>query len=130
MFYDNWLLTDLVRVNWGRFYTEVSYNILPLLGFKKNKEGAKRNALYRREEVKLPVFARLERLNTHAQVTEALANEMRNQSDLTALAVGFNFNPKRNIVLKANYQFRWNTIPLSTGQLEGDRFELGLGFIF
>ena len=112
------------------FYTEVSYDILPLLGFNKKKEGSMNNIIYKREEVKLPVFARIERLNTHASITEALQNAERNQSDMTVLSLGVNFFTKRNIVLKANYQFRWNKEPLPSGEFEGDRVEFGVGFIF
>ena len=112
------------------FYTEVSYDILPLLGFNKKKEGAVDNFFMKRREFKLPVFARIERLNTHNTIHESLINEARSQSDLTALSLGFNFNTRKNIVFKANYQFRWNKEPMINGEYEGDRVEVGLGFIF
>lgn len=115
---------------WG-FYTELSYDILPLLGFDKNKSGKREpNFLFNRKQFKLPVFARLERLDTHSAIHESLINEERSRSNLTTLSIGANFNTKRNIVFKANYQFRWNTEPISTGEMEGDRIEVGLGFIF
>lgn len=115
---------------WG-FYTEVSYDILPILGYKKQKADAKKdNFFFKREEFKLPVFARLERLDTHSSIHESLRNQPLMRSNLTTLSLGANFNTRRNIVFKANYQFRWNTEPLSTGEFEGDRIEVGLGFIF
>ncbi len=112
------------------YYTEVSYDILPLLGFSPKKEGAKDNFFVKRAEFKLPVFARFERLNTHAGVNEKLVNEAKSQSDLTTLTMGVNFNPRRNIVVKSNYQVRWNKAPLESQLHEGNRFELGMGFIF
>ena len=80
--------------------------------------------------MKLPVFIRYERLNTHANIEAALLNEPVFQSDLTAITMGVNFNPRRNIVLKTNYQVRTNAKELEDGSSEGNRFELGLGFIF
>jgi hypothetical protein len=112
------------------FYTEVSYDILPLLGFNKKKENAVDNFLLKRNEFKLPIFARIERLNTHNTIHESLISQPRSQSDLTALSLGFNFNTRKNIVFKANYQFRWNREPMTSGEYEGDRIEVGLGFIF
>lgn len=112
------------------YYAEMSYDILPLLGFNKKKEGSNDNFFYRRREVKLPVFARIERLNTHESVSPSLQGLSRLQSDITALSLGFNFNTRKNIVFKANYQFRWSQVPMSNGELEGDRVEVGFGFIF
>jgi hypothetical protein len=113
------------------YYAEVGYDILPILGLNKRKErGRADNVLIRAQEIKLPIFVRYERLNTHAQVDPELANEQIFQSDLTTLTVGANFNPRRNIVLKTNYQFRHNKQALANGMFEGDRFEAGIGFIF
>lgn len=115
---------------WG-FYTEMSYDILPLLGFKKNKPDAKEpNFFFNRKEFKLPVFARLERLDTHSGVNQSLLNESFSRSNLTTLSIGANFNTRRNIVFKANYQFRRNKEPMTSGEYEGDRVEVGIGFIF
>lgn len=113
------------------FYAEASYDILPLLGFKKQKDDAKNdNFFFKREEFKLPLFARIERLDTHRSVHELLRDQEILRSNLTTLTLGANFNTRRNIVFKANYQFRWNKETLPTGEFEGDRIEVGLGFIF
>ncbi|MFC4871864.1 hypothetical protein [Negadavirga shengliensis] len=112
-------------------YGEVSYDILPALGW--NKPGPSRdkdNLFIRRNEFKLPLFVRMERLNTHAGVHDQLAHLARSQTDLTTLTMGLNFNPRRNMVLKSNYQIRWNDRPMENGEYEGNRFEMGLGFIF
>jgi hypothetical protein len=113
------------------YYTEVGYDILPHLRVadKKEKSGGN-NFLIKPGEMKLPLFIRYERLNTHANIEAALLNEPVFQSDLTAITIGANFNPRRNVVLKTNYQLRTNAKELEDGSVEGNRFELGLGFIF
>ncbi len=117
------------------YYAEVGYNIWPHLN-RNNKKGGdenskgRNNSLIRSHEIKLPVFVRYERLDTHAGIDENLTDKPLFQSNLTAITVGANFNPRRNIVVKTNYQFRNNREPLSNGNYEGNRFELGLGFIF
>lgn len=113
------------------WYAEAGYDILSLFRGKSMKQGKRKdNFLIRHSETKIPVFARYEYLNTHASLHPELIDFQRFQKDLHAFTLGFNFNPRRSIVLKANYQFRWNAEPLSTGELEGNRMELGAGFIF
>ena len=113
------------------FYGEVGYDLLPLLGLNKRKAKEKKdNILIKEKEMKLPIFIRYEQLNTHANVHESLLGLPIYQSDLSTVTVGLNFNPRRNIVLKTNYQFRNNRAVLPNGEFEGNRFELGLGFIF
>jgi hypothetical protein len=113
------------------YYLELGYDILPLFtGRRPSGRSEKDNFLTRRSEMKLPLFARFEQLNTHAGIHPALLSEQRFQKDLKALTVGVNFNPRRSFVFKANYQYRWNKQPLSTGEMEGNRVELGMGFIF
>jgi hypothetical protein len=112
------------------YYTEVGYDILPLLGVNKSRSRDKNSFLIKPSELKLPIFVRYERLDTHAQIDPKLADQPIFQSDLTAVTVGANFNPRRNVVMKTNYQFRNNRSALADGVYEGDRFECGLGFIF
>lgn len=112
------------------YYAELGYDILPLLGINKNQSRDKNSFLIKRNELKLPVFIRYERLDTHAKIDPKLAEMPIFQSDLTAITMGANFNPRRNVVLKTNYQFRNNRQPLFDGATEGNRFEFGLGFIF
>lgn len=111
-------------------YGEMSYDILPALGWNRPGQSDKDNFLLKRNEFKLPLFVRVERLNTHAGVHENLVHAVRSQTNLTTLTMGLNFNPRRNVVLKTNYQMRWNDRPLENGEYEGNRFEMGLGFIF
>ncbi|WP_143962871.1 porin [Litoribacter populi] len=111
------------------YYLEVGYDLMPFFRNRDMLKG-KSTFYYRPQEVMLPLFFRYEHLNTHASVHPDLLDFERFQSDLRVLTVGANFNPRRNVVLKTNYQFRWNRQPLSTGESEGNRFEFGFGFIF
>ncbi len=111
------------------YYAEVGYDILPFFR-KEEKNSSKGNRFYRPGEMKLPLFVRYEQLNTHAEVHPELSELDRSQTDLTAISVGVNFNPRKNIVFKSNYQFRLSDIELPNGEMEGNRFEVGLGFIF
>jgi hypothetical protein len=110
------------------YYFEAGYNILSL--FKSGISKERNNFFIRHQETKLPLFVRYERLDTHATVHPELAHLPYSQTDLHTVTFGANFNPRRSIVFKANYQFRWNKAPLTTGEYEGNRFEIGTGFIF
>ena len=113
------------------YYAEVGYDILPVLGLNKRKaKGKSDNFLIKANEMKLPVFVRYERLDTHAGVSNIFNNSDLLRSDLNVVTIGANFNPRRSIVIKANYQIRDNDQPLFTGDFEGNRFEIGVGFIF
>ena len=110
------------------YYLEVGYDLIGAI--RKKEVSGDGNLVFKPKEFKLPLFARIEHLNTHSSVHESLRSEERFQRDLKALTLGVNFNPRKSIVLKANYQFRWNRHPLTTGEMEGDRIEVGMGFIF
>lgn len=79
-------------------------------------------------EWKMPTWFRYERLDTHASVASSFENRAFDRQNLEIISVGANLRPKRNLVFKANYQFRENLaesiIP------EANRLELGLGLIF
>lgn len=107
---------------------ELGYDFLPLLrGSNPHKNIEK--WYFKSHEIKLPVFLRYERLNTHSSIDPRLQNLTRVQNDLDIWTVGFNFNTRENIVLKANYQFRNNRYK-QTRVPESNITELGLGFIF
>jgi hypothetical protein len=112
------------------YYTEIGYDVWPFLKGSRKSSKEKNNSLIRSKEIKFPLFIRYERLNTHNRIDENLLTEPIFKSDLTAITIGANFNPRRNIVIKTNYQFRNNKAPLADGSIEGNRFEIGLGFIF
>lgn len=115
------------------FYFEVGVDILPY--FRKQEGDPRRTWLYRTDEFKLPIFVRYERLDTHSRIDPALAARMPEgtqvfRSNLDVVTVGVNFNPRKNLVLKTNYQFRRNRARAPYLAEEGDRLEFGLGFIF
>ncbi len=81
-------------------------------------------------EMKLPIFVRLEHLNTHKEVEQELIALPRVQNYMTILAIGTNFNFTEDIVLKANYQFRNSHTSTEFAIPTGNYIELGLGFNF
>ncbi|MFN6943587.1 MAG: hypothetical protein ACK4ND_01465 [Cytophagaceae bacterium] len=96
------------------YYAELRCDVLPY---------------FAKTDWKLPLFVRYERLNTHHSISPELADIARAQQDLEIITVGGNLRPKKNITLKANYQFRNNRYTDSFLP-ESNRFEMGLGFIF
>ncbi|MCC5944958.1 MAG: hypothetical protein JJT94_08475 [Bernardetiaceae bacterium] len=78
---------------------------------------------------KLPVFFRLEQLRTHASVHANLMDIEREELDLFNITCGINYRPKRNIALKANYQFR-NNRSRFTEMREPNLLEFGIGLIY
>jgi hypothetical protein len=110
------------------FLFELGCDILPYL--RKGKEvSPKEGRLYNTEEMKLPLFFRYERLNTHQAVHASLLQSPRAESNMSVWTMGLNFNPRQNIVAKANYQYRFNYYE---GDLKPRKHivELGIGFIF
>ncbi|WP_161627676.1 hypothetical protein [Eisenibacter elegans] len=109
------------------YLLEAGYDLWPWLcrSPKRHRE----NWFYDSQGVKLSLFARYERLNTHQHVLPALEALPRSANDLDVWTVGMNFNPRENIVFKANYQYRFNraTQALTPQQ---DLIETGIGFIF
>jgi hypothetical protein len=112
---------------------EAGYDILPWLrkskGEVEENNDKKENFFYKKKEMKLPVFARYERLNTHNTKDFRLIGNPTTINDLDVVTFGINFNTRENIVFKANYQWRNNRYnPLQTK--EPDFIELGFGYIF
>jgi hypothetical protein len=111
------------------YYLEIGVDILPY--FRRSAGDPRQTWLYRTNEFKLPLFVRYERLDTHNRIDPALAGEEPVfRSNLDVVTVGVNFNPRKNLVLKANYQFRRNRARAAYLADEGDRLEFGLGVIF
>ena len=77
---------------------------------------------------KLPLWLRYERLDTHASIVSSFENRNFNRQNLEIISIGANLRPRKNLVIKGNYQFRKN---LSKTMFdEADRVEFGLVFIF
>jgi hypothetical protein len=118
---------------WG-VYAEVGCDILHY--FRRwRRDEPKQTFLYRTDEFKLPLFVRYERLDTHSRIDPMLQSRIDAgapvfRSNLDIVTLGLNFNLRKNLVLKANYQIRHNRERSPDVAIEGDRFELGMGFIF
>ena len=110
------------------YLVEFGANILPYLRDESNIKH-KKNWLWDSEELKLSVFARYERLNTHFSLDNSLLLEPRVENDLSILTAGINFNSKENIVFKANYRFARNWYENSSTP-QKNYIEFGIGFIF
>lgn len=113
------------------YYVEAGWDLFSVLR-PRSSSAPRHSFFFRSDELKLPLFLRYERLDTHARLDDRLAERLPadvrvQRSDLDIVTIGANFNPRRSIVLKANYQFRRNREP---GFPEANRLEAGLGFIF
>lgn len=86
------------------------------------------SVLKSRKNWKLPLWVRYERLDTHASVASSFENMPIDRQNLSIISLGANLRPRKNIVLKGNYQFRNNRT--ETVIPEADRVEFGIGFIF
>jgi len=105
---------------------EAGYDLLPHL--RKTPAEEKKNWLMHNTKMKLPVFLRYERLNTHLDVHASLADLSRVQNDLDIITAGINFMPRENVTIKGNYQWRYNHAETATPQ--ANVVEFGIGFIF
>jgi hypothetical protein len=114
---------------------ELGCDILPYLRKKgnveheRNTEERKKGFLYDTHEMKLSLFSRYERLNTHHQVHASLQALPRVENNMNIWTFGVNFNSKENIVFKANYQYRLNQFAADPNPVK-HIFETGMGFIF
>ena len=107
---------------------EAGCDILPYIR-KQRDVKSKDNFFFDTQEMKLSVFGRYERLNTHQSVHGELSNLPRVENNLGIWTAGINFNTKENIVIKANYQYRRNYFT-EDPKPSKNIFETGIGFIF
>ncbi|MCE7055495.1 hypothetical protein LZF95_12480 [Algoriphagus sp. AGSA1] len=110
------------------YLMEIGVDIMPYLR-RGRSIPVKKSFLFDTHEMKLSVFSRYERLNTHKKIEAALEDLPRIESDMDIWTIGLNFNTRENIVLKANYQYRLNKF---TGDPDPRKniIETGIGFIF
>ncbi|MEC3907652.1 porin [Tamlana sp. 2201CG12-4] len=107
---------------------ELGCDILPYL--RKNKTVRPGSSFFHNnQEMKLSLFSRYERLNTHYKISPNLEQFPRAENNLSIWTFGINFNTTEHIVLKANYQHRTN-FNLTGPNHINHTFEAGLGFIF
>lgn len=107
---------------------ELGCDILPYFRNEKNIKH-KKSFLFDSHEMKLSLFARYERLNTHQSIHPSIQNLPRIENNMDIWTFGINFNTKENIVLKANYQYRMNRFANDPNPIK-NIFETGIGFIF
>ncbi|MDR7129358.1 hypothetical protein J2X69_001695 [Algoriphagus sp. 4150] len=107
---------------------ELGCDILPYLRRNDSING-KKSFLFNTHEMKLSLFSRYERLNTHHSIHQDIQSLPRIENNLEILTFGVNFNTKENIVLKANYQHRKNNFVGDSNPIN-NVFETGIGFIF
>jgi len=107
---------------------EFGCDILPYI---RNKDSVKhkKTFFYDTHEMKLSLFSRYERLNTHHNIHQNIQTLPRVENNLHIWTFGVNFNTKENIVFKANYQYRINKFTDNLTPYK-NIFEIGLGFIF
>lgn len=110
------------------YLIELGCDILPYLR-KRKKITGKEGFLYNSQELKLSLFGRYERLNTHQGVHQSLIHLPRVENNMDIWTIGVNFNTRTHLVLKANYQYR-NSKILSDVDPGGHIVETGVGFIF
>lgn len=108
---------------------ELGCDILPYLQKNKQNKLHKKTFLYDNHDMKLSLFTRYERLNTHQSVHQDLVSFPRIESDMDILTLGINFNTKENIVFKVNYQYRKNKSNFDPTPIK-NIVETGIGFIF
>lgn len=131
--------TDLIHQLTGEVLGSETYGYLFEYGidvlpyFRKGKTFANTGKWAAdKAEMKLPLFVRYERLDTHAGFDRRLLpNDVNNpfvRGDLSIWTLGVNFNTSDNLVFKANYQIRSNKN--TSARPEGNLFEVGVGFIF
>jgi len=107
---------------------ELGCDILPYLR-KKDKFKTKKSFFYNTQEMKLSLFSRYERLNTHQSIHQGIHALPRVENNMNIWTFGVNFNAQENIVLKANYQYRINRYSGDPRPIK-HILETGIGFIF
>ena len=107
------------------YYAEVGMDILYYFNISKESE----NRFFDFHEMKLPIFARYERINTHNTIDNSLYHLPYKTSDMEIITMGLNYNPNEDFVVKANYQIRNNKSKIDNGPIS-NLFEFGIGFNF
>ncbi len=107
---------------------ELGCDVLPYIR-KKKSANSKQSFLYDTHEMKLSVFTRYERLNTHHSIHQNIQALPRVENNMDIWTFGVNFNAKENVVFKANYQYRINKFDNDPNPIK-NIFETGIGFIF
>lgn len=112
------------------FYLEGGYDLLGRWrrrkGYTAGHHGEKK--FFNRSEYELPIFARIERLDTHAAVDPALQGMSFFRNDLEIFMIGMNFFANEDFVFKINYQLQENLAAAPGVRSDVDLLEIGIGF--
>ncbi len=87
-------------------YLDAGLDILPFFmrtSEKKDKFNQAKHRVFRREHAMIPVFARIERLNTHHQISAELPAEEASIQNNFILTLGFNYEPNEQMAVKMDY---------------------------
>jgi hypothetical protein len=109
-------------------YAEAGYDLLPLfLGTveKREKFNTAKHRVFRREHAMLPVFVRLERLNTHQAIAAGLPASEAIIQDIVSVTFGINYEPNEQMAIKVDY-----IIGNNRSGANKELFEFGLGLSF
>ena len=114
------------------FYVEGGYDLLGRWrrrqGYTAEHHGEKK--FFNRSEFQMPIFARLERLDTHESVADSLQALSFFRNDLEVFMIGLNFFANEDFVFKLNYQMRDNLAAEGTDRSDVNLLEIGIGFAF
>lgn len=112
------------------YYLEAGYDILKLIFNNKQKVEAfnhNPNRLFRRENAKFSVFARYERLDTHASIISSLQGLPNDRQNLDIVVCGLNYEPSDMAVIKINYKYLNNR---NKSDFDENLLEVGIGVSF
>lgn len=110
------------------FLMELGCDILPWIRSDRPIRSSDRWH-YNPQAMKLSLFMRFERLNTHFALHPDLVMAERVPNNLSIWTYGVNFNTSQDLVLKANAQYRISHEE-AADRKGSHLFELGVGFIF
>ena len=87
-------------------YLEAGFDLLPFFTGtkeKKQKFNQASHRVFRREHAMIPIFARVERLNTHNKISNTLPQEQAVIQDNVIFTIGFNYEPNKQMPVKIDY---------------------------
>ena len=111
------------------FYMELGYDILPMFSNSKSKN-ARPGHFFTINNPTLPLFLRLERLDTHADIDQRLKDFSYFRNNLLIWILGCNYQPNHNLVVKFDVRFRDNLSASPDQPAEETLYEFGIGIEF
>lgn len=109
-------------------YAEAGLDILPFFlrtAEQRTRFNEAKHRVFRRSHAMLPIFARLERFNTHHQISSNLPQDQAVIQDVFSLTFGFNYEPNEQMAIKIDYVIGDNRYGAHKELIE---FGLGVSF--